>query len=147
MRSIPAFVFFFQMLYPFAWVGRARCTPRLRPAAACWSSDVRWSGPAGCAAIRDALIDDCALAAELKAEGPIWLGLTERVTSLRPYPRFGDIRRMVSRSAYAQLRYSPLLLAGTIIGMALTYLAPPLLAHFWTVSAQYSGLLAWLLMA
>ena len=78
------------------------------------------------------LIDDCALARKLKSVGPIWLGLTERVRSLRPYPHVADIRRMVSRSAYDQLRYSPLLLAGTVAGMALTYLAPPLFALFGT---------------
>ena len=95
----------------------------------------------GMSAIRDALIDDCALAAELKAEGPIWLGLTERVTSLRAYPRIGDIRRMVARSAYAQLRYSPLLLAGTIIGMAVTYYSCAFACHFWRViRPTYSAL-------
>ncbi len=72
------------------------------------------------------------MAKALKAHGPIWLGLTERVRSIRPYPGFADIRRMVARSAYAQLRYSPLLLSGTVAGMALTYLAPPLLAMFGT---------------
>ncbi len=78
----------------------------------------------GMAAIRDALIDDCALGKNLKSFGPIWLGLTERVRSIRAYPAIADIRRMVTRSAYAQLRYSPLLLAGTVVGLALTYLAP-----------------------
>src|SRR4029077_7806423 len=81
-------------------------------------------------AIRGALIDDCALGALLKLQGPIWLGLTERVVSLRPYLHFDDIRRMVSRSAYAELRYSPWRLAGTLVGLALIYLAPPLLAFF-----------------
>ena len=70
----------------------------------------------GIEAIRGALIDDCALAKMLKARGPIWLGLTERVHSIRPYPDIEEIRRMVARSAYAQLRYSPLLLAGTVVG-------------------------------
>ena len=101
----------------------------------------------GIDAIRNALIDDCSLAKLLKAQGPIWLGLTERVFSARPYPDFEDIRRMVSRSAYAQLRYSPLLLAGTVVGMALTYLAPPLLALFASGPARWLGLLAWGLMA
>ncbi len=99
------------------------------------------------AAIRDALIDDCALAELLKAHGPIWLGLTERVHSIRPYPAVADIRRMVSRSAYAQLDYSPLLLAGTVVGLALTYLAPVALALFAGGVAQFLGILAWLLMA
>ena len=93
----------------------------------------------GIEAIRDALIDDCALAKALKAHGPIWLGLTERVRSIRPYPGFAEIRRMVARSAYAQLRYSPLLLAGTVAGMALTYLAPPLLALFASGAARVDG--------
>ena len=101
----------------------------------------------GIDAIRNALIDDCSLAKLLKAQGPIWLGLTERVHSTRPYPDFEDIRRMVSRSAYAQLRYSPLVLAGTVVGMALTYLAPPLLALFASGPARWLGLLAWGLMA
>jgi len=101
----------------------------------------------GMAAIRNALIDDCALAAVMKARGPIWLGLTQRVMSLRPYPGVGDIRSMVSRSAYAQLRYSPLLLAGTLVGMAVTYLAPPLLAIFGGYPSWAFGVAAWLLMA
>ena len=74
--------------------------------------------------IKDAIIDDCALAGRLKAQGPVWLGLTLRAESLRPYAGFGEVARMVSRSAYAQLGYSPWLLAGTVLGMGLTYLAP-----------------------
>ena len=101
----------------------------------------------GIEAIRGALIDDCALARLLKARGPIWLGLTDRVRSIRRYPHFGDIRHMVVRSAYAQLRYSPFLLAGTVGGMALAYLAPPLLAIVGSGSARVLGLFAWALMA
>jgi hypothetical protein len=101
----------------------------------------------GLAAIRGSLIDDCALAAILKREGPIWLGLTERVASIRPYRSFGDFRRMVVRSAYAELRCSPLRLAGTVVGMALTYLAPPVLALFGDGLAQVAGLGAWAAMA
>ena len=143
---IPAFIFFFQMLYPFAWVGR---TSKRTAAAAggCMLVERRALEKAGgMAAIRDALIDDCALAAVLKAEGPIWLGLTERVVSLRPYPRVDDIRRMVSRSAYAQLRYSPLMLAGTVAGLALTFLAAPLLAIFAGYPSWGFGVAAWGLM-
>ncbi len=123
---IPAFIFFFQMLYPFSWVNR---TDRATAAAAGGCMLVRADAlrqAGGIEAIRGALIDDCALAKILKAHGPIWLGLTERVHSIRPYPDIEEIRRMVARSAYAQLHYSPLLLAGTVVGMALTYLAPPL---------------------
>jgi len=63
----------------------------------------------------------------LKPHGPIWLGLTERVESIRPYRTFGSLRRMIARSAYDQLDYSPLLLAGTMLGLGLTFLAPPLM--------------------
>jgi hypothetical protein len=101
----------------------------------------------GIAAIRAALIDDCALGKLLKRQGPIWLGLTERVRSIRAYPHVEDIRRMVARSAYAQLGYSPLLLAGTVAGMVLTYLTAPLLALFASGPAQVLGLLVWLMMA
>ena len=101
----------------------------------------------GIGAIRNALIDDCALAKLLKSHGPIRLGLTERVHSIRPYPAIGDIRRMVARSAYAQLHYSLLLLIGTVLGMAIVYLAPPLLAIFGSGLARWLGLAAWGLMA
>ena len=144
---VPAFIFFFQMLYPFAWAG----DPRRATAAAAGGcmlvgrKALREGG--GLAAIRGALIDDCTLAKLLKARGPIWIGLTDRVHSIRAYPTVGEIRSMVSRSAYAQLGYSPLLLAVTIAGLALTYLAPVGLALFAAGTAQFVGLFVWLLMA
>ena len=144
---IPAFIFFFQMLYPFARVNRAR-SATAGAAGGCMlvrADILRQAG--GIDAIRNALIDDCALAAILKARGPIWLGLTERVHSIRRYPDLESIRRMVARSAYAQLHYSPLLLLGTIAGMSLTYLAPMLLALFGTGLARIFGAATWLLMA
>jgi hopene-associated glycosyltransferase HpnB len=143
---VPAFIFFFQMLYPFAWVN----DPRRATAAAAGGcmlvrrETLRAAG--GMAAIRTALIDDCALGKNLKQHGPIWLGLTERVHSIRDYPKIGDIRRMVARSAYAQLHYSPLLLIGTVIGLMLTYLAPVALTVFADGFAQYLGLVTWLMM-
>jgi hypothetical protein len=100
----------------------------------------------GLAAIRGALIDDCALGAALKTQGPIWLGLTERVSSARPYEGVGDIRRMVSRSAYAQLGYSPLRVIGATAGMALTFLAGPVLAMFGQGLPQVLGGVVWALM-
>ena len=136
---IPAFIFFFQMLYPFAWANDPRRATAARPAAACWCAATCCAQAGGMAAIRDALIDDCALGKNLKAHGPIWIGLTERVRSIRAYPAVADIRRMVSRTAYAQLRYSPLLLAGRLSGMALTYLAPVALTLFADGLAQYLG--------
>jgi hopene-associated glycosyltransferase HpnB len=144
---VPAFIFFFEMLYPFAWANDPR---RATAAAAGGCMLVRRAvlGEAGgMAAIRDALIDDCALARTLKARGPIWIGLTERVASIRTYPAVADIRRMVSRTAYAQLRYSPLILAGTVFGLAITYLAPVALTLFAGGVPQFLGLFAWALMA
>ena len=144
---VPAFIFFFEMLYPFAWVNRPQ-SPTAAAAGGCvlLRADAL-SKAGGIAAIRSAVIDDCALAALMKRHGPIWLGLTERASSIRAYPDWGDIRRMVARSAYAQLKYSPLLLVGTVAGLALTYLAPPLLALFAGGWIQMAGILAWLLMA
>jgi hopene-associated glycosyltransferase HpnB len=143
---VPAFIFFFQMLYPFAWVNRPN-SATAAAAGGCMlvrSDALRRAG--SIEGIRGALIDDCALAKVLKAQGPIWLGLTERARSIRPYPHLDDIRRMVARSAYAQLRYSPLLLAGTVAGMVLTYLVPPLLTLFGNGPGQWMGLIAWGLM-
>jgi hopene-associated glycosyltransferase HpnB len=144
---IPAFIFFFQKLYPFRWINR----PQARTAGAAGGCMlVRRKALAaigGIVAIRGELIDDCALGGRLKAQGPICLQLTERAISLRPYARLGDIRRMVARSAYAQLRYSPVLLVGTALGMALTYLAPPVLALFGPEAARPWAGGAWLLMA
>jgi hopene-associated glycosyltransferase HpnB len=143
---VPAFVFFFQMLYPFAWVNDPR---RATAAAAGGCMLVRrevLAAAGGLASIRGALIDDCALAKLLKAHGPIALALTDRAHSVRTYPAIGDIRRMVARTAYAQLRYSPLLLAGTVLGLVLTYLAPVALTLFGDSFAQFAGIFAWALM-
>ena len=143
---IPAFVFFFQMLYPFAWVN----DPKSGMAAAAGGCMLvrrdALHAAGGIEAISNALIDDCALGRKLKSVGPIWLGLTDRVRSLRAYPRFGDIRRMVSRSAYDQLNYSPLLLIGTVIGMTLVYLVPPFFAFFGRGLSQILGAAAFALM-
>src|SRR3954468_1055210 len=144
---IPAFIYFFQMLYPFAWVNRPD-HPMAGAAGGCMlvrADALRAAG--GIEAIRDALIDDCALAAALKKQGPIWLGLTHRVVSIRPYTTWDDIRRMVARSAYAQLNYSPLQLLGCVAGLTLTYLVPPLMALFASGWAQIFGIVAWALMA
>jgi hopene-associated glycosyltransferase HpnB len=144
---IPAFIFFFQKLYPF----RAINNPRKAAAGA--AGGVMLVRPealahaGGLPAIRGALIDDCALGALMKKEGPIWLGLTDDVYSLRPYPRLVDIERMVTRSAYAQLGYSPLQLSGAIAGMALVYLAPPFIAIFGLSPGREAALVAWLIAA
>jgi hopene-associated glycosyltransferase HpnB len=176
---IPAFVFFFQMLYPFPWVNN----PRRRTAAAaggCMLLRLKaLDRIGGLASIGDALIDDCALAATVKAGGPIWLGLANPISmenplrpanqvqassplatetvpadtalSLRAYPHLQAIWDMVARTAYTQLRYSPWLLIGTILAMALVYLLGPLscLAGLftgnWALAGAGTG--CWLLMA
>ncbi|TCZ59679.1 glycosyltransferase [Roseicella aquatilis] len=144
---IPAFIFFFQMLYPFRWSN----DPRARTAAAaggCVLLDrAAFERAGGLAPIRDALIDDCALARQMKRVGAIWIGLTDRVESLRPYETVGPIRRMVARTAYAQLGYRVAALAGMILALALVFLAPPLLALFAEGSAALAGLAAWIAMA
>jgi hopene-associated glycosyltransferase HpnB len=144
---IPAFVFFFQKLYPFAWVNN----PTSKVAAAAGGCMlVKYDALAragGVAAIRGALIDDCAMGALLKKQGSVFLGLTEAVESIRPYDDFNHIRRMVSRSAYSQLDYNPLKLLGSVLGMALTYIAPPYLALFAADWPGFLGAAAWALMA
>jgi hopene-associated glycosyltransferase HpnB len=143
----PAFVFFFQMLYPFAWVN----DPRRRTAAAAGGCMLvrreALHAAGGLEAVRNALIDDCALGTLMKGQGPIWLGLTESVDSLRAYSTFAEFRRMVSRSAFAELRYSPLRLAGAIAGMALVYVAPSLFAIFARGAVQAIGAVTWVMMA
>jgi hopene-associated glycosyltransferase HpnB len=144
---VPAFIYFFQMLYPFAWVAR---TGSSTAAAAGGCMLVRADALAsvgGIASIRGALIDDCSLGAKLKTVGPIWLGLTDRVQSIRPYLTFADVARMVSRSAYSQLRYSPLALLAAILAMTITFVAPPTLALFASGLPRYFGLLAWAAMS
>jgi hopene-associated glycosyltransferase HpnB len=143
---VPAFVYFFQMLYPFDWVNNAR-DPTAAAAGGCnlvRLDALREAG--GVEAIRNALIDDCALAGMLKKRGPIWLGLSDRVVSLRPYNTLAEASQLASRSAYAQLRYSPWVVAGTIAAMTLVFLAPPLLALFADGSARWLALVGCLAM-
>jgi hopene-associated glycosyltransferase HpnB len=135
------------MLYPFAWVRRQ---DRVTAAAAGGCMLARLDAlraAGGIEPIRGELIDDCALASTMKKQGAIRLGLTERVRSIRAYPGINDIRLMVARSAYAQLRYSPLLLVGTLAGMTLIFIAPVLLSLFGEGLAQMLGLLTWGAMA
>ena len=143
---IPAFVFFFQMLYPFARVnspgglgGAAGGCMLLR------RRSLEVAGGVG--EIRNALIDDCALGALLKRQGRIWLGLTDRSQSIRRYDSFEVAAAMISRSAYAQLGYSPFLLLATIVGLALVYAAPPFLAILGSGIPRLAGASAWVLMA
>ncbi len=126
---VPAFVYFFGKLYPFRWVN----DPSNATAAAAGGcilvrrESLQRSG--GLESIHDRLIDDCALAERISLGarpdgGRLWLGLSAEVRSVRVYGGLPGVWRMVARSAFTQLRYSPLLLAGTVFGMLLTYLAP-----------------------
>lgn len=140
---IPAFVLFFQMLYPFSWVNR-RDHPMAAAAGGCMLVQVEALRAAGgIEAIRDEIIDDCALGARMKSQGAIWLGLTNRARSVRPYNNLGEIRRMVARTAYAQLHYSPWWLCGTIVSLLVTFVAPPLLVLFGSGFARVASALAW----
>ncbi|ALC24763.1 glycosyltransferase [Streptomyces pristinaespiralis] len=149
---VPAFVYFFSQLYPFRRINKEGA----RTAAAaggCVLLRTKAATRAGIPdSIRQAVIDDVALArAVRRTGGRIWLGLADRVDSVRPYPRLADLWRMVSRSAYAQLRHSPPVLAGTVAGLALVYLAPPaallggLLGR--DAVAAWAGAGAWAVMA
>ncbi|MFI8170421.1 glycosyltransferase [Streptomyces sp. NPDC085931] len=149
---VPAFVYFFAQLYPFRRIAGAGT----RTAAAAGGCVLLRAGTAERAripdAIRHAVIDDVALARAVKrAGGRVWLGLADRVHSVRPYPRLGDLWRMVSRSAYAQLRHHPLLLAGTVAGLVLVYLVPPAAVLAGPAAGEgaavVTGGLAWLVMA
>lgn len=144
---IPAFVFFFDMLYPFGAVN----DPRSKMAAAAGGCMLArrdaLERAGGVEAIRHNIIDDCALGRAMKRQGPIWLGLTDRAVSLRPYEHVADIRHMVARTAYAQLGYSPLMLLGTLAGLALVYIAPVVTALFAWGPSQLAGWLAWIVMA
>lgn len=125
---IPAFVFFFQKLYPFPLVN----DPGNRVAGAAGGCMlVRRTALeriGGLATIKGEIIDDCALARAIKPGGPIWLGLSADARSLRPYGGLGGVWRMVARSAFNQLRYSTALLAGCVLGMLVLYVVPPLAA-------------------
>ena len=145
---VPAFVFFFFLLYPPAWIR----SPRHATAGAAGGCMlIRYEmlkKIGGIAAIRGELIDDCALARAVKrAGGRVWLGLSDTTHSIRPYRTFGDVGRMISRSAFTQLRHSKVLLAGTVAGLMLTYLAPILLTIFASQPAAGIAAMAWLLMS
>ncbi len=144
---IPAFVFFFDMLFPFAFVNRSKNKTAAAAGGCMLVKRDALERAGNIDAIKHEIIDDCALGRAMKKQGPIWLGLTNRATSIRPYEGLGEIRRMIARSAYAQLDYSPLQLAGTVFGMSLLFVAPPVLGLLATGVAQIAGALAWAAMA
>jgi hopene-associated glycosyltransferase HpnB len=144
---IPAFVFFFQMLYPFARVNDARNRIAAAAGGCLLVRREAFARAGGHARIAHAIIDDCAMGRVMKEQGPIRLSLTHRSQSVRPYGGWREIGAMIARSAYAQLNYSPVLLAGTLIGMAIVYIAPPAIGLFGHGLAQMLALATWALMA
>ena len=143
---IPAFVYFFAMLYPFAWAS----DPRKRSAAAAGGCMLMrrtaFERIGGLDSVKGELIDDCALARAVKRGGRIWLGMTRETVSLREYPDLAAIWAMIVRTAYAQLNYSVLLLIVTVAALGVTFLAPILVlpSGRW---ATVLGVGAWLTMS
>jgi hopene-associated glycosyltransferase HpnB len=144
---VPAFVYFFQLLYPFEWVNDGQ---KGTAAAAGGTILIRQRALlriGGVESVRGALIDDVALAVAVKRGGRIWLGHSALARSVRPYPSAADIWRMISRTAFVQLRYSVLLLLATVAGMGLVWMVPPLAVMFGHGAGFWCGLAAWAIMA
>lgn len=150
---IPAFVFFFQKLYPFRWVNDPNKSTAAAAGGCLLIREAALTQAGGIQVVRQALIDDCALAQAIKSsgQGRIWLGLSASTRSLRPYPTLKTIWEMVARTAFTQLNYSPLLLLGTILGMGLIYGVPPIMTILGELTGTWpvaiAGLAGWLLMA
>jgi len=142
---IPAFVFYFQLIYPFSWVNNPMCGTAAAAGGTVLIRRRALLRIGGIEAVRGALIDDVALARAVKTGGRIFLGHSTLARSVRPYPNVSDIWRMIARSAYAQLHFSPVLVAGATLAMALVWLIPPLAVlsgHGWTC---FLGFLTWAL--
>ncbi|MEV4670692.1 glycosyltransferase [Actinomadura sp. NPDC049382] len=140
---VPAFVYFFAQLYPFRRVTRdgARTAAAAGGCMLVRRDVLEKAG--GVAAIRGALIDDVAMGRLIKrAGGRCRLDLSRDVVSRRPYPRLADLWMMIARSAYHQLRYSPALLAGTVLGLLLLYAVPPAATIAGAVAADSTALAA-----
>jgi hopene-associated glycosyltransferase HpnB len=136
---VPAFVYFFAQLYPFSRVNRPTSTTAAAAGGCMLVRRAALDDAGGLPQIAGALIDDVALGRLIKARRPgtrIWLGLSSEIESMRPYPRLADLWAMVSRSAYTQLRHSPWLLAGTVLGLLLVYVVPPTAAVAGLVSGN-----------
>ncbi|MEL6578138.1 MAG: glycosyltransferase [Cyanobacteria bacterium J06621_12] len=148
---IPAFVFFFQKLYPFTLVNDP-----VESTAAAAGGCILLSNDAlikigGIETIKDALIDDCTLAQKVKSAGKnIWLGLSETTISLRGYDNLKVIWDTIARTAYTQLSYSPLMLVATVLGMSLIYLVAPLGLLWGLLTSNFllliTCILTWILM-
>lgn len=145
---IPAFVFFFFLLYPPAWTRDSRRKTAGAAGGCMLVRPERLRKAGGIAAIRSEIIDDCALARIVKRSGgKVWLGLAEHTRSTRSYGSFSEIERMISRTAFNQLNHSALLLAGTLLGLAITYVLPVFCIFSGKFDCAMLGMAAWFLMA
>jgi hopene-associated glycosyltransferase HpnB len=144
---VPAFVYFFQLLYPFRRVN----DPASGVAAAAGGTVLvrrrALERIGGIAAIRGALIDDVALARAIKRGGALYLGHSGLARSIRPYPHVADVWQMIARTAFTQLDYSFILLLGTVAGLLLIWWAPPLAALLGTGAVRAAGIASSLLAA
>lgn len=141
---IPAFVFFFFKLYPPAWVAARRSRTAAAAGGCMLVRPAALARAGGLSAIRSRIIDDCALAGIIKnSGGRLWLGLTRDARSLRSYGSFAQIGSMISRTAFNQLQHSYLLLTGTLLGLVLTYMLPPLLLFSGQPWVLTLGAVAW----
>jgi hopene-associated glycosyltransferase HpnB len=144
---VPAFVYFFAMLYPFRWVNRAGSRTAAAAGGCSLVRRVALERAGGLEAVRGAVIDDVAIARLVKRSGGrIWLGLAEFVESVRPYPRLADLWRMIARSAFSQLRYSAVLLIGTVLALTVVFVVPVAALAGGAIAALLGGT-AWLIMA
>ena len=146
--TIPAFLFFFLKLYPPKWIAN----PEARTAGAAGGCVLLRSEAlhriGGFSAVRSEVIDDCAVARAVKhSGGKIWMGLTRQSISLRAYHSFAEIRDLIARTAFTQLRYSIFLLLGTLVGLIVTYIAPVALLFVHNDITRSIALLTWLTMS
>ena len=148
---IPAFVFFFQKLYPFQWINNPKRSTAGAAGGYILVRRTALEAAGGIDTVRGEIIDDCAIGRMIKKNGSIWLGLTRNVKSLRSYTRLSEIWEMVTRTAFDQLNYSVTVLLVTIIGMIIIYLVPPF-AVVWGLVFNDNlslslGVLCWVIMA
>jgi len=144
---IPAFLYFFLMLYPPKWIADEELGTAGAAGGCILLRREALARIGGLQAIRGEVIDDCALAKAVKLSGgKVWMGLTRKSTSLRAYGTFGEIRDLIARTAFTQLRYSALLLTGTLAAMFLTYFAPMILLFAHDSTSRTLGFVAWLFM-
>ncbi len=144
---LPAFVFFFFKLYPPSWIADPRRSTAGAAGGCILVRPQALAQAGGIEAIRNEIIDDCALARSVKRAGRrVWLGLASSASSLRPYGSFREIGRMISRTAFNQLRHSAALLAMALLGLTLIYIAPVALLFSGYPPAIALGAVAWLMM-